>query len=41
MAGPIPFLGAFRDVPSGTRLTMLVSNSSTNDAAYGGLIYAV
>jgi hypothetical protein len=41
MAGPMPMLGAFRDVPSGTRLTMLVSNSSTNDAGYGGLIYAV
>jgi hypothetical protein len=41
MAGPIPFLGAFRNVPSGSRLTMLASNSSTNDAGYGGLIYAV
>jgi hypothetical protein len=39
--GPNPPWCVFRDVPSGTRLTMLASNSSTNDAAYDGLIYAV
>lgn len=39
--GPQPPLGAFRHVPAGTRLTMLASNSGTNDATYGGLIYAV
>jgi hypothetical protein len=41
--GPLDFpLPAFRDVPAGTRLTMLASNSAaSNDDAYGGLIYAV
>jgi hypothetical protein len=39
--GPLPTMGAFRDVPSGTRLSMLASNSGANDAAYDGLIYAV
>lgn len=39
--GPFPRMPAFRDVPSGTRLSLLVSNSGTNDAAYDGLIYAV
>jgi hypothetical protein len=38
--GPYPNLGVFRNVPSATRLTMLASNSGTNDATYGGLIYA-
>lgn len=38
--GPFPSLGVFRHVPAGTRLTMLASNSGTNDATYGGLIYA-
>jgi hypothetical protein len=41
MTGPIPPYPAFRDVPSGTRLTMLASNSGANDTAYDGLIYAV
>ena len=41
MGGPDPSLPTFKDVPSGTRLTMLASNSGTNDAAYDGLIYAV
>ncbi len=36
-----PILPAFKDVPSGSRLTLLASNSGTNDAAYDGLIYAV
>lgn len=39
--GPFPFMPAFVDIPAGSRLTMLASNSGTNDAAYGGLIYAV
>jgi hypothetical protein len=40
--GPWPPIPAFRDVPSGTRLTLLASNSgAANDAAYDGLIYAV
>jgi hypothetical protein len=41
-SGPRPFMPAFIDVPSGSRLTMLASNSlATNDGAYDGLIYAV
>lgn len=39
--GPIPPMPAFVDIPAGSRLTMLASNSFTNDTAYGGLIYAV
>lgn len=39
--GPYPTMCAFTPVASGSRLTMLVSNSGTNDAAYDGLIYAV
>jgi hypothetical protein len=35
-----PTMGAWRNVPSGTRLTMLASNSGTNDT-HDGLIYAV
>lgn len=41
VGGPMPNLPAFHDVPSGSRLTMLASNSGANDAAYDGLIYAV
>lgn len=41
MTGPVPTLGAFRSIPSGSRLTMLASNSGTNDAAYDGLIYCI
>jgi hypothetical protein len=40
-SGPNPPYCAYRDVPSGTRLTMLASNSGTNDSDYDGLIYAV
>lgn len=40
-SGPFPQLGVFRNVPSGTRLTMLASNGSTNDSNYDGLIHAV
>ena len=36
-----PTMGAFRQVPAGTRLSLLVSNSGTNDTAYDGHIYAV
>ena len=39
--GPSPSLPAFYDIPSASRLTMLASNSTTNDAAYDGHIYAV
>lgn len=39
--GPTPNMPAFVDIPAGSRLTMLASNSGTNDAAYGGLIYAI
>jgi hypothetical protein len=41
MVGPIPTMGAFCNVDAGQRLTMLCSNSGTNDAGYNGLIYAV
>jgi hypothetical protein len=41
MNGPVPPIPAFHDVPAGSRITMLASNSTTNDAAYDGLIYAV
>lgn len=40
-SGPLPSMGAFRNVPSGTRLTLLASNVGTNDAAHDGHIYAV
>lgn len=40
-AGPVPTMGAFVDVPAATRLSLLVSNSGANDAAYDGHIYAV
>jgi hypothetical protein len=41
-SGPNPCLPAFRDVPSGTRLSILASYSgSTNQAAQDALIYAV
>jgi hypothetical protein len=39
--GPNPPWCVFRQVPAGTRLTMLASNSGTNDSDYDGLIYAV
>lgn len=41
MVGPYPNMPHFIDIPSGTRLTMRVSNSSANDAGYGGVIHAV
>lgn len=41
LVGPMPSMGAFVDVPAGTRITMLASNSGANDAAYDGLIHAV
>jgi hypothetical protein len=41
MAGMFPNFPAFANVPSGSRLTILGSNYTSNDAAYGGLIYAV
>lgn len=39
--GPVPEMPAFREVPSGTRLTMLVSNSTANESNYDGLIHAL
>lgn len=39
--GPVPFLPAFGQFPTGSRITMLASNSGGNDAAYDGLIYAL
>ena len=39
--GVWPSRPALINVPSGTRLTMLASNSGTNDSGYDGLIYAV
>jgi hypothetical protein len=41
MAGPFPNMPVFVDVPAGTRLTMRVSNSGTNDAGYNAVIHAV
>jgi len=41
LTGPWPHFGAFVNVDAAQRLTMLASNSGTNDAAYDGLIYAV
>jgi hypothetical protein len=41
MGGPTPPFPAFKNVPSGTRLTFLCSNDGSNDAGYDGLIYAV
>lgn len=40
IAGSFPELQGFCNVPAGSRLTLLASNSGTNDAAYDGLIYA-
>lgn len=40
-SGPFPNMPALRPIPSGTRLTMLVSNSGANESAYDGLILAV
>lgn len=42
VGGPAFPMPAFRNVPAGSRLTMLASNNlASNDAGYGGLIYAV
>lgn len=41
VSGPIPNRGVYYEVPAGSRLSLLASNSGTNDAAYDGLIYAV
>lgn len=40
-SGPMPTMGVWHEVAAGQRLTMLASNSGTNDTTYGGLIYAV
>lgn len=39
-AGSFPQMQGFHPIPAGSRLTLLSSNSGTNDAAYDGLIYA-
>lgn len=39
--GCYPTLGAFRNVPAGSRLSLLVSNGTANDSDHDGLIYAV
>lgn len=39
--GPVPSLPAFCAAPSGSRLTLLCSNSGSNETNYDGLIYAV
>ena len=41
MTGPHPCMPVFRIVPAGTRITLLASNSGTNDSGNDGLIYAV
>lgn len=41
MGGPYNSFPCFADVPSGTRLVMRASNSTTNDASYDGVIHAV
>jgi hypothetical protein len=41
MVGPIPTMGAFGHVAAGQRVTMLCSNSGTNDTGYTGNVYAV
>lgn len=41
MDGPYNCCPTMRDVPSGTRLVMRASNSSTNDGGYNGVIHAV
>ncbi len=38
--GPINPYPVFHDVPAGSRISMLASNSGANDAAYDGHIYA-
>lgn len=40
-SGPHSAMPAFCEVPAGTRLSLLASNSGANDAAYDGHIYAV
>jgi hypothetical protein len=40
-AGPVPEMGAFRNLAAARRIALLASNSGANDAAYGGLIYCV
>jgi hypothetical protein len=40
-SGPLPDGPVFREVPASTRLTLLCSNSTNNDAGYSGVIYAV
>jgi hypothetical protein len=41
IVGPIPAEPSYMDVPSGTQLNIMASNSGANDTAYGGHIYAI
>lgn len=41
MIGPMPCMPVFQDVPAATRLSLMCSNSGTNDSAYGGHLYAI
>ena len=41
MTGAWPALPCFADIPSGSRLALRVSNSGTNDAAYGAMLHCV
>lgn len=41
LIGHNPAFPAFCDVPAGSRLSLLASNSGTNETAYDGYIYAV
>lgn len=40
-SGPISPMPAWREVPAGSRLTMLASYSTTNEAAYDGIVHAI
>jgi len=41
MNGPMPYIPCFAEVPAGSRLSLMCSNSGANDASYDGLIFAV
>lgn len=40
-SGPFPSMGVLRDIPAGTRLTLLGSTDTTADSNYDGHVYAV
>lgn len=41
VTGPFPYIPCFAEVPAGSRLTILASNSGSNDGAYDGLLHAI